>query len=88
MAKVFEIIHQKKHDRFVGVHYDKEGTIVGLNYEVGVEDWSQAIIWSDNNLEEVLKEVIAELDCETTKKYIINETIKRAEQIIENLNKL
>lgn len=87
MAKVFEIIYQKKHDRYVGIHYNKEGFIIGINYEVGPST-IEAIAKSDDNLMEILEGVVAELDCETTKKYIINKTIKRAEQIMLNLTKL
>ena len=87
MAKVFEVIYQKKHDRVVCVHYGLTGQITGLNYTT--EPYTiESIAKSDDNLMEILEGVVAELDCETTKKYIINETIKRAEQIMLNLTKL
>ena len=87
MAKVFEIIYQKKHGRYACLHYDRKGKITGFNYTTGPSA-IEAIAKSDDNLMEILEGVVAELDCETTKKYIINETIKRAEQIMLNLTKL
>lgn len=87
MAKAFEIIYQKKHDRYVGIHYNKEGFIIGFNYTTGPST-IEAIAKSDENMMEILEEVIAEIGDEATKKCIINETIKRAEKIMLNLTKL
>ena len=87
MAKVFEVIYQKKRDRYTCLHYDRKGKITGFNYTTGPST-IEAIVKSDDNLMEILEAVVAELDCETTKKYVINETIKRAEQIMLNLTKL
>ena len=87
MAKVFEIIYQKKHGRCACLHYDRKGKITGFNYTTGPSA-IEAIAKSDDNLMEILDDLISESNKELTKKQIINKTIKRAEQIMLNLTKL
>lgn len=87
MAKVFEVIYQKKHGRYACLHYDRKGKITGFNYTTG-QSTIEAITKRDENMMEILDDLISESNKELTKKQIINKTIKIAEQIMLNLTKL
>lgn len=87
MARIIEVIYQKKHDRYVCLHYNRKSKITGFNYTTGPST-IEAITKSDENMMEILDDLISESNKELTKKQIINKTIKRAEQIMLNLTKL
>jgi len=76
MKTIFKIIKQEKHDRLVYVHYNELGMITGLNFHQGMETLYMEYAESDDRIMEIFNELLANVKCETTSKYLINKAIE------------